>query len=42
MFYVPRADEPLGESVVEEVRAIRKAIDREVGHDVVRLGARVR
>lgn len=31
-----------GESVVDEVRAIREAIDEEVGHDVRRLGEQVR
>ncbi len=32
----------LGESVVDEVRAIREAIDAEVGHDVARLAERAR
>jgi hypothetical protein len=34
--------ERLGESVVDEVRAIREAIDEEVGHDVARLVERAR
>ena len=33
----PKASTPLGESVVDEVRAIREAIDEEVGHDLGRL-----
>lgn len=32
----------LGESVVDEVRAIREAIDEEVGHDIARLAAEAR
>ena len=32
-----RSSPQLGESVVDEVRAIREAIDEEVGHDVARL-----
>ena len=32
----------LGESVVDEVRAIREAIDEEVGHNVARLAAQAR
>ena len=31
------ASPPLGESVVDEVRTIREAIDAEVGHDLQRL-----
>lgn len=33
---------PLGESVVDEVRAIREAIDTEVGHDLRKLAERAR
>jgi hypothetical protein len=40
MTSVPKVESILGESVVEEVRAIREAIDREVGHDIRRLAAR--
>jgi hypothetical protein len=32
----------LGESVVDEVRAIREAIDEDVGHDMRRLADRAR
>jgi hypothetical protein len=37
-----KTDPQLGESVVDEVRAIREAIDEEVGHDVARLAERAR
>jgi len=37
-----KIDPKLGESVVDEVRAIREAIDEEVGHDVARLAAQAR
>lgn len=33
---------PLGESVVDEVRAIREALDAEVGHDVEKLAEAAR
>lgn len=32
----------LGESVVDEVRAIRQALDEEVDHDIARLASRAR
>lgn len=35
-------DPQTGESVVGEVRAIREAIDDEVGHDMTRLAERAR
>ena len=37
-----KAESRLGESVVDEVRAIREAIDEEVGHDVAKLAAEAR
>jgi len=37
-----KIDPQLGESVVDEVRAIREAIDEEVGHDMARLAAQAR
>lgn len=36
------AETELGESVVEEVRAVREALDLEVGHDVVKLAEAAR
>ena len=36
------AGPPLGESVVDEVRSIREAIDAEVGHDVQKLAEQAR
>lgn len=37
-----KVDPRLGESVVDEVRAIREAIDQEVGHDVSKLAIEAR
>ena len=37
-----KTDPQFGESVVDEVRAIRETIDEEVGHDVARLAERAR
>lgn len=37
-----KVDQRLGESVVDEVRAIREAIDQEVGHDVAKLAVEAR
>lgn len=37
-----RQRDPLGESVVDEVRAIREALDEEAGHDVTKLAEMAR
>ena len=42
MIHHGRIDTDLGESVVDEVRAIREALDREFGHDVERLAEAAR
>ena len=39
----PTSDEDLGRNwIVDEVRAVREAIDEEVGHDVAKLAERAR